>query len=206
MQLQPKTSHTCISVWKQQLDVPFLVLLPSPCLVRKKQIWLCTVGSSWETAFNTQQVQSIRTEYIQTDQIIWGLLKEYLLYHIWSIVSHFPPGSDALFTEGVITVGQDPKDILSWRLFFINIVHADSTGHGHLLPGVWGSSCTIILICCITDNCLLETNHSRSAWLNRRHSLVKAFLNTWDTVGFCSNSKSVPIPRGHSESVKKVSQ
>lgn len=80
-----------------------------------------------------------------------------LLYHIWSIFSHFPPGSDALFTEGMITVGQDPKDIISWRLLFINIVHADSTGYRHIFPGARGSSRTIVLFFGITGNRLLDT-------------------------------------------------
>lgn len=156
------------------------------------------------TLKRTKQVQSIRREYIPTDQAISGSFNRYLLYHIWSIFSHFPPGCDAPFTEGVITVGQDPKDIIS-RHFFINIVHANSTGYRCILPRAWGSSRTIVLFCCVTGNRLLGTHYSLRTWLKWRRFLVKASrLNTWGTFEFCSNGKSVP--RGDSESVKKVSQ
>lgn len=126
--------------------------------------------------------------------LIWlfkVLFKLNLLYHIWSIFSHFPPGSDALFTEGVITVGQDPKDIISWRLLFINIVHADSTGYRHVFPGAWGSSRTIVLFFSITGNRLLDTFFFPFNYLpkiKKTHFLVNV-SNTWDTSEFCSNCK-----------------
>lgn len=94
------------------------------------------------------------------NQVTQVLFKPNLLHHIWAIFSHFPPGSDALFTEGVIAVGQYPKDVLSRRLLLINVVHADSAGHGHILPGVGGSSRTIVLRFRLTGNRLLDTDFS----------------------------------------------
>lgn len=103
----------------------------------------------------------------------------YLLYHVRPVIFHFPPGWDALYTEWVIAIRQDSKNIVSWVTLFIHVVHADSTGHiltpvgnihsSHFLQGTWGgggSSTGTILSCCLNTEILQSLCHLSSSWVN----------------------------------------